>query len=253
MDDWFTVEQIDANTYRLSEYRHWEKTHCYLLLGTERALLIDTGLGIGNIGDAVRRLTKLPVVAMATHAHWDHVGGHACCAAYYVHEAEVAWLRGAFPLPLQAVRSMVVRDCVLPEGFDVEQYTIFAGNEARILRDGDSIDLGSRSVQALHTPGHSPGHMCVWEEARGYLWTGDLVYRGTLYASYPSTDPEAYAASAKRVAALPIQRVLPGHHAADVRVEMVRQVATALQRLQADGLLRHGSGRHAFDGFDICL
>ena len=48
MKDWFTVEKIDEDTYAISEYQHWEETHCYLLCGTKRALLIDTGLGVAN-------------------------------------------------------------------------------------------------------------------------------------------------------------------------------------------------------------
>ena len=76
MDDWFTIETIAPDTFALSEYRHWEETHCYLLLGTERALLIDTGLGVSDSRRAVDGLTALPVLAVTTHAHWDHIGGH---------------------------------------------------------------------------------------------------------------------------------------------------------------------------------
>ena len=76
MKDWFTIEQIDENTYIISEYRHWEETHCYLLVGDEYALLIDTGLGVGNIRSEVEKLTYKPIVAVATHVHWDHIGGH---------------------------------------------------------------------------------------------------------------------------------------------------------------------------------
>lgn len=50
MASWFTVERLDEDTWVVSEYRHWEHTHCYLLLGRERALLIDTGLGVGAPG-----------------------------------------------------------------------------------------------------------------------------------------------------------------------------------------------------------
>ncbi len=76
MRDWFTVDQIDTDTHTISEYRHWEETHCYLLNGAKRSLLIDTGLGIGNIYDEVVRLTDKPITAVATHIHWDHIGGH---------------------------------------------------------------------------------------------------------------------------------------------------------------------------------
>ncbi len=75
-EPWFTVERVDADTYAVSEYRHWEEPHCYLLLGRERAALIDTGLGVGDIRAVVERLTDLPVTVLTTHVHWDHIGGH---------------------------------------------------------------------------------------------------------------------------------------------------------------------------------
>ena len=74
LDSWFTVERMDDDTAVISEYRHWEETHCYLLSGTERCLLIDTGLGICDISRVIDRLTDKPVTAVATHIHWDHIG-----------------------------------------------------------------------------------------------------------------------------------------------------------------------------------
>lgn len=92
--DWFTIDRIDPDTVILSEYRHWEETHCYLLEGNERCLLIDTGLGICNIHEEVARLTDKPVAAVATHVHWDHIGGHRYFPAFYAHELELNWLNG---------------------------------------------------------------------------------------------------------------------------------------------------------------
>ena len=68
MKEWFTVELLDNDTYVISEYNHWEETHCYLLLGTNKAVLIDTGLGISNIKDVIDELTKLPIFVITTHA-----------------------------------------------------------------------------------------------------------------------------------------------------------------------------------------
>ena len=58
---WFTVEQLEPDTFAISEYRHWEETHCYLLLGKESAVLIDTGLGVADISQPVRSITRLPI------------------------------------------------------------------------------------------------------------------------------------------------------------------------------------------------
>ncbi len=253
MRDWFTIDKIDGETYVISEYRHWEETHCYLLCGSERCLLIDTGLGICNIYDEVVRLTDRPVAAVATHVHWDHVGGHRFFPEFYAHGEELGWLNGEFPLPMETVREMVVDRCDLPEGFDVGDYEFFQGKPARVLSDGDVIELGGRSVEVLHTPGHSPGHMCFWEKKRGYLFTGDLVYKDVLFAYYPSTDPEAYLDSLERITALPVKRVFPAHHSLDVQPEILGRMRDAFRELRDQGKLRHGSGRFDFGDWGLWI
>ena len=117
MDQWFTVDRIDEDTYIISEYRHWEETHCYLLNGSGRSLLIDTGLGICNIYDEAVKLTDQPVTAVATHIHWDHIGGHKYFPDFYAHEEELGWLSGGFPLSMETVSGMVVDRCELPEAY----------------------------------------------------------------------------------------------------------------------------------------
>ena len=87
MNGWFTVEKIDAQTFAISEYRHWEETHCYLLCGQDKSVLIDTGLGVSNIKRIVDSLTTLPVTVLTTHVHWDHIGGHGFFDRIAVHEA----------------------------------------------------------------------------------------------------------------------------------------------------------------------
>lgn len=250
MNSWFDIDSLDADTYVLSELSHWEETRCYLLCGAERALLIDTGLGVRDISLETARLTDKPVLAALTHAHWDHIGG---CRQFpfCVHSAERAWLEDAFPLPDAAVRKMLAADCALPPDFDVNSFTVFHGAPARILHDGDTLDLGGRTLEVLHTPGHSPGHVCFFEHARGFLFTGDLVYKGTLYADYPSTDPQAYLRSLERIAALPVKRVLPGHHALDAAPALIAQMRDALRTLDRAGTLRHGAGTFDFGEWRI--
>lgn len=242
MNDWFTIDQIDPETYIISEYRHWEETHCYLLNGEERSLLIDTGLGISDIRGEVERLTGKPVAAVATHFHWDHVGGHKDFPDFYAQREELDWLNGGFPLSIEIIREMVLDRCDPPEGFDVNAYRLFQGTPSRVLADRDVIDLGGRKIEALHTPGHSPGHLCFWEADRGWLFTGDLVYKDTLFAWYPSTDPEAYLASLEKIAALPVKRVFPAHHSLDIHPEILLRMRDAFRQLKAEGKLHHGGG-----------
>lgn len=251
--NWFTIDQIDRSTCMLSEYRHWEETHCYLLNGSESSLLIDTGLGISNIYEEVKKLTQKPVAAAATHIHWDHIGGHKYFPDFYAHEEELNWLNGEFPLSLDTIKGMVVDRCELPEGYDVDTYEFFQGMPTRVLKDGDIIDLGGRKIQVLHTPGHSPGHMCFWEQERGYLFTGDLVYKDTLFAYYPSTDPEAYLASLEKISALPVQKVFPAHHTVAIQPEILIRMRDAFRQLKVDGKLHHGSGVFDYGDWAVWL
>lgn len=253
MKDWFAIDQVDESTYIISEYRHWEETHCYLLIGSERALLIDTGLGICNICEQVRKLTAKPVTAVATHIHWDHIGGHKYFPDFYTHKTELNWLNGGFPLQIQVVKNMVADCCELPEDFDINKYDIFQGEPSRMLEDSDIIDLGGRTIRVLHTPGHSPGHLCFWEAGRDYLFSGDLVYKGTLFANYPSTDPKSYLSSLEKIADLPANRIFPGHHSLDVHPEIVIQMRDAFRELDTEGKLHHGSGTHNYGDWAVML
>lgn len=253
MNDWFTIEKIDAHTYIISEYRHWEETHCYLLNGSERSLLIDTGLGICNISDTIEKLTDKPVTAVATHIHWDHIGGHKYYSDFYAHEAELEWLNGGFPQPLEAIKGYVVERCDLPNGYDVNNYELFQGMPTAVLHGGECIDIGGRCIEVMHTPGHSPGHMCFWEKKRGYLYTGDLIYKSTLAAWFPSTDPEAYLQSVEKIAELPVKRVLPAHHSLDIQPEILFRVRDAFRHLKAEGQLHHGSGIFDYGDWAVWL
>lgn len=250
--NWFTVEKIDAQTFAISEYKHWEETHCYLLCGIEKAVLIDTGLGVANIKEVVNNLTKLSVTAITTHAHWDHIGGHKYFPNFAVHEDEVTWISEQFPIPLQVVKkNLTLKPCDFPADFRLEDYQIFKGNPSSVLRDGDILDLGDRTLQVIHTPGHSPGHCCFYEQDRRWLYSGDLIYQGCLDAFYPTTDPKQFRQSVRKVQQLDINRILPAHHQLTIPVNIVNQIATAFDSLEDSKQLRQGKGIFDFGDFQI--
>ena len=253
MENWFTVEQIDNDTYAISEYKHWEETHCYLLCGTKEAVLIDTGLGVANIKTVIDGLTTLPVMVITTHIHWDHIGGHRYFDNIAVHEAEKDWLSVQFPIPLKLVkRNLMSGDkCDFPFDFNVDEYQLFHGEPQQILHDGDMINLGDRSITVIHTPGHSPGHCCFYEPQRKYLYSGDLIYSGCLDAFYPTTDPKLFCQSVRKIRTLEIKRVLPGHHQLNIPVSIIDEIEAAFTRLEKDGFLKQGCGVFEFGRFQI--
>lgn len=252
MNDWFTVEQIDSSTYAISEYRHWEETHCYLLLGQDKAILIDTGLGVQNIKNITDRLTSLPVTVITTHVHWDHIGGHKHFEDIAVYEAEKDWLSGKFPLSLQTVKSnLTYKKCDFPENFRIDNYEIFQGTPNKVFYDKDCLDLGGRTLNVIHTPGHSPGHCCFYEPDRQYLYSGDLIYRGCLDAFYPTTDPKQFFESVKKIRRLNVNRILPGHHSLNIKIDIITEIEQAFNKLYQNGQTEPEKGVYEFKDFSI--
>ena len=104
------------------------------------------------------------------------------------------------------------------------------------------IDIGGRQIEVLHTPGHSPGHLCFWEKDKGYLFTGDLVYKDILFAYYPSTDPEAYISCfIEKDFCIASKKVFPAHHSLDIQPEILIRMRKAFEGLKENGKLCHGS------------
>lgn len=223
-----------------------------LLNGETNSLLIDTGLGVGNIKEVVDRLTDLPVKVVTTHVHWDHIGGHRHFDNIGVYEIEKDWLESNFPVPINIVRMNLLKEpCEFPDYFDAENYHVFQGKPDFILHDNDLLDLGGRKIRVIHTPGHSPGHVCFFEEERGYLFTGDLIYEGTLDAFYPSTNPVDFMKSVKRIKDLPVKRVLPAHHRLNIGYDLILDIDKAFTELYNSGMLIKENGIYYFKSFNI--
>lgn len=191
---------------------------------------------------------------MTTHAHWDHIGGHRYFDEFAVHEEELKWIKDEFPLPLSVVKQNLLNgNCEFPNSFTIEEYKIFSGMPKMILDDGDEIDLGKRTIKVLHTPGHSPGHCCFYEVEKGYLYSGDLIYKGCLDMFYPTTNPKLFVQSVSKIAELDISRILPGHYSLDIPVDIISQIKIAFLNLEKDGELEHRKGIYEFGEFQIHL
>ena len=253
MKNWFTTRQIDESTFAISEPNHWEETNCYLLNGKEYSLLIDTGLGVSDISKEISKLTDNNLIVVPTHVHWDHIGGLWNFSEFYVHELEKDWINGKFPLSNEFVRNLLVKDKDFTHAMNPDDYAVFQGKPFGTFKNGDIIDLGCRKIKVLHTPGHSPGHMCFFEEEKGYLFTGDLIYRGTLFANYESTDPEKYLESVREITKLSIKSVFPSHHSFDISPEIIYDVLNGLTEIKNQEKLCHGSGKFDFENWSILL
>jgi hydroxyacylglutathione hydrolase len=198
------VHQYEPQTYilRQSLCSSFEAPLLYLLIGTEEALLIDTGavedspqMGLTRtVMDLLpsKGAAKIPLLVLHTHGHRDHRAADAQFAALRgvaVVPPEVADLRTALSLPQW------------PEGVA-------------------HIALGGRTVDVIAAPGHQPAHLIFYDDRTALLFTGDFLLPGRLMVD----DLDAYRASAARLVSFlgdrPVSHVLGAHIELDASGEL---------------------------------
>src|SRR5829696_4830963 len=97
MQEWFEAWEAESGIFVIEEPLHAECVKSYLIVGEERAALIDTGMGVGDIAAVVRELTDKPVTVLLSHAHWDHIGGNTGFSELLIHRAEANTLPAGYP------------------------------------------------------------------------------------------------------------------------------------------------------------
>lgn len=258
--DWFEVYEIRPGVLAIYEPGQFEEVISYLILSSERALLFDTGLGIGDMAALVTELTDLDVTVVNSHSHYDHVGGNHAFDAVYApaldytlanargHEhAEVAEFVGP---------GWIWKDA--PESFSAATYASLPYRISSPLEDGQVISLGDVRLEVLLTPGHAPDSLCLLDRERRLLFTGDTLYPATLYAHLPGSDFEAYSKSAERLAALAdrVDLLLPAHNEPVMNpTELLRLEAAfpAIRAGTAPSVSTDGNREYDFDGFSILV
>ena len=254
IDDWFQVNKIQPNIFAISEPFHWEKVRSYLFLGSNKALLVDTGTGICDISMVIKQFASLPVVVITTHCHWDHTGSHDKFKTIMIHREDAEWLKNGIPIPIGVIRKQVMKEPFNPDlcpDFDINNYQPPVISDPTILEDGDFIENGRHKLRVIHTPGHSPGSICLFEENDRILITGDTLYRGTIYANYPGTDPAALCNSIIKLDSLNPLAILPGHNDDMLDCSILNRAAELAFELKEKKLAYHGSGLHEKN--DICF
>lgn len=202
---WFEVYKVSEGTYAICEPGHWEGVISYLIEGRKKAVLLDTGMGIGDIEKVVERLTRLRVCVVNSHTHFDHIGDNHRFDETTVFDNKVEIERLKRGRTIKDLRGELKDELLfrpLPKGFDPESYKIQPSTPTHLLKHEEYIDLGGRRLKVLHTPGHSPGSVCLLDTKSRELFTGDTFYLSSLYAHFSESDLEAYSQTANYLATL---------------------------------------------------
>lgn len=177
------------------------ETNAYLLHGSDSGdcLLVDPGAGAERIRDSLEQQGLTPVLILVTHCHIDHTGAVSELARRYAipvaaHEQAAPLLQNPFNAEMAAAFGLD-----LPPAAD------------RLLRDGEVLTIAGVSWKVWHTPGHSPGSICLL--SGDLLVSGDTLFAGSVgRTDLPGGDFAQLQASLDRLKTLPPHtRILPGH------------------------------------------
>lgn len=213
--DWWRLQPMGDGVTLIDEphIQPFYRCNVWHVRGRDGDMLVDSGMGVVSLRAHVALVTERPLQAVASHTHFDHIGCHHEFDCRLCHEAEAALL--AAPTRANTLAEPYVTDEIFttlpPAPYQSALYAVKAAPATRTLVDGDVIDLGDRHFQVIHTPGHSPGGIALWEAATGILFSGDIVYDGPLIEDTYHADAAAYLASMKRLYDLPVRVVHGGH------------------------------------------
>jgi glyoxylase-like metal-dependent hydrolase (beta-lactamase superfamily II) len=211
---WYETRRLGDDVTYIGEPHIKEFYRCNIwhVRGRDRDMLVDTGMGVVSLRQHVPLVTEKNCIAVASHSHFDHIGCHHEFDERYVHAAEAHILERP---SRETVYADIVTDDIFtmlpPEPYVSAEYRVKGAAATRVLLNGDMIDLGDRHFEVVHTPGHSPGGIALWERATGLLFSGDIIYDGPLIEDCYHSDPSAYIASMKRLRDLPVRIVHGGH------------------------------------------
>lgn len=218
-DSYYKIEEMNGY-YRIGSP---EAVFCYVIVGKEKAMLIDTGHGYGNLKQVVKSITDKPLYIVNTHGHLDHTSGNAQFEEkVYIHKKDMELCRehtGKMMREQSVERAMHSVNYetqeeynALPDKFDKENY-INQGTGNLVEVAGDQIfDLGGATLEIVETPGHTQGGISVWYKEKKLAFTGDTTGFFVWLFAPETTSREIYIDTLNRLLKLPVDFYIGGHN-----------------------------------------
>lgn len=191
------VEKINESTWRINEFN---LVNAFLLEGKKNSALIDTGCGLGEIDKCVKEITDKMLYVLLTHSHPDHAGG-----VYHFKSLPIYMNSDDDSLKLWGMRTdngfrrmyIETRGPRLYDGEIRNLYSLLPNDNPDCtsfdyinIDDGSIIDLGERTLECIHTPGHTDGSICFLDRKNRLLFSGDTINRSIILMRQPDNSTQ---------------------------------------------------------------
>lgn len=195
------IIKIDEHTWSIDEMG----VRFFLLEGEKEALLIDCGMMTKNALDIASELTSLPIKLILTHTDPDHMGSIAQFQEFYMHPAEATNF----------------------------YYTQKRQGNFLPVWDQDIIDLGNRPLKIIHTPGHTPGSIAIWDLNHKRIFTGDPIQDGNIFMFGPQREGHSYIHGLRRIYDLrnEIDQIYPSHGTCPISFDIIPALEEGMKKL----------------------
>lgn len=237
-NNFYKINLIEKNTYRIFEPG---QNFISLLIGEEKALLIDTGYGYGNLKETVESLTSLPIIVINTHGHLDHTGGNYFFDEIYINPKDIETykkyqLEKEMMIIKQKERCDIAKkDYYWPKDFDKDSYLNTSTKKFLPLKNHEIIDLGNRKVEIIEVPGHTIGQLVLFDYETKILFSSDAVSNTLWLNTDNGISLEKYIEQLKELKKYPINYILTGH----LEKKLPVQVIDALEETIKERNLAH--------------
>jgi glyoxylase-like metal-dependent hydrolase (beta-lactamase superfamily II) len=217
-DDWFKIYQITDHLFAFHEPRHYEETLMSLLIGRDKAALIDTGCGIGDLHKAVKAITDKPIIVINTHTHTDHIGCNHKFEAVAMFDHSLSHYVAEKGVSAQTMQREILSENLVtkpwPRDFDPTGFSLPPFKVTRWLRAGDRIDLGDRELLVIPTPGEARDHICLLDRTDRILFCGDVLLHGPVWTHLEGGNLRELLMSYRRLMGYfnDFDHLMPGHN-----------------------------------------
>lgn len=183
MGVFYQFNEISEGLYRITSP---ENVFMDLFVGSDKALLFDTGYGIGDLKTEIKKITELPLIIVNSHGHLDHTNGnYRFSEDIYIHEKDIElcklhngleWRKKALD-GAKNTENFITHEVtnILPEDFNEEKFINQGTGNLVTIKDGDVFDLGNMNLLVIEFPGHTAGSIGLLLEEKGILYVGDAM------------------------------------------------------------------------------
>lgn len=243
MNDWFEVKELPGNVYAICEPKNSQDVKSFLIIGSETAILFDTGMGIENIKDVVDELWQGELLVVSSHFHFDHIGDNWRFPFVYAVEDQYADAVASKGLASPILEAQTIK------GHEIKPYL------RNFIKDGHIFDLGNRKLEVLETPGHSDDCIMLYDATEQILFCGDMFYTGALYLHmndpvFGKSSLEKYYISIKKVIehCKEVKYIYCSHNSVMVNFDKTLQLYDALKSVRNGSAIGHllETGAHSY-------